>query len=65
MILCGECSLYLAVTEYMAHYHRERNHQGLANHLLDPTHVAGSRADPIQHRERLGGMLNFYYREAA
>ena len=65
MILFGERSLRRAVTEYMAHYHTERNHQGLANRLLDPAHVAGSTADPIQRRERLGGMLKFYNREAA
>ena len=37
----------------------------LGNRLLEPTHAACSTDDPIQHRERLGGMLNFYYREAA
>ena len=65
MILFGELSLRRALNEYIAHYHAERNHQGLGNRLLEPTHVAGSTDDPIQHRERLGGMLNFYYREAA
>ncbi len=65
MILFGEGSLRRAINEYMAHYHGERNHQGLANRLLDPRHAATSSDDPIQHRERLGGILNFYYREAA
>jgi putative transposase len=65
MILFGETSLRRALREYLEHYHAERNHQGLGNRLLDPTHEAGSMHDPIQHRERLGGILNFYYREAA
>jgi transposase InsO family protein len=65
MILFGERSLRRAVREYPAHYHTERNHQGLGNRLLDMTSEAGSPDEPIQHRERLGGMLNFYYREAA
>ena len=65
MILFGERSLRRAVSDYIAHYHTERNHQGLGNRLLDTTSAAGSPDDPIQHRERLGGMLSFYYREAA
>ena len=65
MILFGERSLRRVLNEYIAHYHTERNHQGLGNRLLDPTHEAGSMDDPIQNRERLGGILNFYYREVA
>ncbi len=65
MILFGERSLRRVLNEYIAHYHAERNHQGLGNRLLDPTHEAGSMDDPIQLRERLGGILSFYYREAA
>ncbi len=65
LILFGVASLRRALKEYVAHYHTERNHQGLGNRLLDPVHTAGSADDRIQHRERLGGMLNFYYREAA
>ncbi len=65
MILFSERSLRRVLNEYIVHYHAERNHQGLGNRLLDPTHEAGSMDDPIQLRERLGGILNFYYREAA
>ena len=65
MILFGERSLRRVLKKYIANYHAERNHQGLVNRLLDPTHEAGSMDDPIQHRERLGDILNFYYREAA
>jgi hypothetical protein len=45
--------------------HGERNHQGLDNQLLIPTRVAGKVGIPVKRRERLGGMLSYYYREAA
>ena len=65
MILFGEASLRRALREYVAHFHRERNHQGVGNQLLQPVATVSSTDEPIQCRERLGGMLNFYYREAA
>ena len=65
MILFGEVSLRRALREYVAHFHRERNHQGVGNQLLQPVATVSSTDEPIQCRERLGGMLNFYYREAA
>ena len=55
----------LLVGEYVDHDHRERNHQGLDNQLR-PRPPAPVRADAdVQRRERLGGLLSFYYREAA
>jgi transposase InsO family protein len=65
MILFGEASLRRALREYIAHYYTERNHQGIGNRLLRPLAMVSSTDEPIQCRERLGGMLNFYYREAA
>jgi putative transposase len=65
MILFGEASLRRALREYVAQFHRERNHQGVGNQLLQPVATVSSTDEPIQCRERLGGMLNFYYREAA
>ena len=65
MILFGEASLRRALREYVAHYHTERNHQGVGNRLLEPHAMSRSSDVPIKCRERLGGMLNFYYREAA
>jgi transposase InsO family protein len=65
-ILFGEAALHHALREYMAHYHRERNHQGKGNVLLFPAvSQAAERAGPIRCRERLGGLLQFYDREAA
>lgn len=66
LILFGEAALHHALREYMAHYHRERNHQGKGNVLLFPAvSQVTERADPIRCRERLGGVLKFYDREAA
>ena len=64
MILFGEDSLRAAIQNFVAHYHKERNHQGLSNRLIQPDgdHL-GTGA--IQRRARLGGMLNYYYRDAA
>ena len=65
MILFGETSLRRALRAYVIHYHSERNHQGVGNRLLEPLATVSSINEPIQRRERLGGLLNFYYREAA
>jgi hypothetical protein len=64
MILFGEQSLRTSIHNFVAHYHNERNHQGLANRLIYPeTGHIGSTGE-IQRRQRLGGMLNYYYRAA-
>jgi len=65
MIFVGQASLRRAVTNYVDHYHRERNHQGLENRLLQLSTAAATANGSIRSRTRLGGMLNFYYREAA
>jgi hypothetical protein len=65
MIFFGERSLRRALREYQTHYLRERNHQGVGNELLDPTNVVTFSKEPVQRRERLGGLLSYYYREAA
>ncbi len=49
----------------MGSYHRERNHPGLGNKLIDPGEEAGQTVGKIECRERLGGLLKHYYREAA
>jgi putative transposase len=64
LILLGEGHLRAAVREYLAHYHQERNHQGLDGQLLSPP-ANLNRSGPIVCRERLGGLLRFYHREAA
>ena len=49
---------------HLEHYHCERNHQGLDNRLLQHAPPPKRRATNVQRRDRLGGLLNFYYREA-
>ena len=61
----GEAHLRRVVSEYMAHYHGERNHQGLANALIESGPAPANTNGPVQRRERLGGLLNFYQRQAA
>jgi len=65
MILFGEDALRKSVQEFTAHYHVERNHQGLGNRLIVPDSAHVGTTGEIRRRERLGGMLNYYYREAA
>jgi putative transposase len=65
MIFFGERSLQVAVTEYLSHFHAERNHQRLGNRLIEPGEEVGRTAGEVACRERLGGMLRYYYRQAA
>ena len=64
MIFFGRGMLERTLREWEAHYHHERNHQGLGNELIDPGDNLGNDGD-IQCKERLGGMLRYYYRDAA
>jgi hypothetical protein len=50
---------------YLDHYHAERNHQGMCNQLIEPSDDVGKEIGRIQCRDRLGGMLRYYYRVAA
>jgi transposase InsO family protein len=65
MILVGEASLRRAVAEFIEHYHRERNHQGLGNQLIVPLPAHRIDESRVLIRERLGGLLKYYYRPAA
>ncbi len=62
MIFFGEASLRRAISEYLAHYHAERAHQGIGNERIQ----AADRLDSGEVRcsERLGGILKHYYRAA-
>ena len=65
VILIGEPSLRRAVREFVAHYHEERNHQGLGNVLISPVASQSPSHDRVACRERLGGLLKYYHRPAA
>ncbi len=64
MVILGERALYHVIYQYLAHYHTERNHQGLDNHLIAPEGTVGCPTGPVARRKRLGGLLSYYYREA-
>ena len=65
MIFFGEDSLRNTIREFVTHYHFERNHQGLDNRLIISSNATPAKTEPIRTRRRLGGMLNYYYRDAA
>jgi transposase InsO family protein len=64
LVPLGERHLRVAISEFVEHYHLERNHQGLDNRLLTPVAApANENVDPaaaIARRERLGGILSYY-----
>jgi transposase InsO family protein len=65
MIFFGEGMLRRSVRTYLSHYHGERNHQGLENRLIEPEGEVGGNIGAIRCREHLGGLLRYYYRQAA
>jgi transposase InsO family protein len=69
LVPLGERHLRLAVSEFVEHYHLERNHQGLDNRLITPIAApVNDNADPavpVARRERLGGLLSYYYSATA
>jgi transposase InsO family protein len=65
MIFFGEDALRTAIREFVMHYHIERNHQGLGNRLIAPIENIETKRGVVRRRQRLGGMLNYYYRDAA
>jgi putative transposase len=65
LILFGEKTLRRALSEFETHYHHERPHQGVGNVLPFPRRATVTTGPTVKRRERLGGLLNFYHREAA
>ncbi len=65
LVLFGESSLRRATSEFVVHYHEERNHQGLGNKIIRPEFAEFPTHESINCRSRLGGMLRYYHREAA
>lgn len=60
----GARHLRRALTEFVTHYHGERNHQGLGNELIQPS-FAHRSSGRVHRRQRLGGILSYYHRSAA
>ena len=65
MIFFGENMLRTTTKQFLEHYHAERNHQGLDNRIIDPGNEVGCDDGDVQCRERIGGLLRYYYRNAA
>jgi putative transposase len=57
MIFFGESSLRKGIQEFVLHYHRERNHQGLGNRLILPEENSSRSYGTVQQRQRLGGAV--------
>ena len=65
IIFFGENALKRALKEFTEHYHAERNHQGIGNNIIAPGSHVGQTKGTIKRSERLGGILSYYYRDAA
>lgn len=65
LIFFGEASLRRAILQYIAHYHQERPHQGKENRLLFPGNKTVAKASAVRCKKRPGGLLRFYFRDAA
>jgi putative transposase len=64
MIFFGAGSLDRSLAAYETFHNQERPHQGIGNRLIAPRGRVGSHDGPVHARERLGGMLRYYYRRA-
>jgi putative transposase len=65
MLMVGKRSLHYTLCHYLAHDHTERNHQGLDDRLIVPAPANDDASKKVVRRDRLGGLLSYYYREAA
>jgi hypothetical protein len=61
----GERHLRAVVGDLMVHYHEARNRRELGNELIAARPESKASAGPVRRQERVGGILNYYYREAA
>jgi putative transposase len=65
LIWFSESALRKTVEQYVIHFHQERPHQGLGNKIIEAEFEKLNGAGEVQCRKRLGGLLKYYYREAA
>jgi hypothetical protein len=65
LVMLGERAVDYVIHRYLAHYHHERNHQDLGNQLITPAADLASHSGRVKRRKRLGGLLSYYYRDAA
>jgi putative transposase len=65
VLLTGEASRRSALHPYLSHYHAGRTHQGLDTQWIEPEVGVGRPTGQVVRRQRLGGLLRYYHREAA
>jgi len=65
MIFIGVRSLERAIRNHLAHYHRQRNHQGIGNEIVTPGPRLVGNDGGVPRREWLGGLLRYYYCKSA
>ncbi len=65
LVICGEDGPRRALSAFVEHFHEERNHQGKDNVILFPTRDHAHDVGQVKCKQRLGGLLKFYYRDAA
>jgi hypothetical protein len=69
VIFFGQNNLRKYLKQYVEHYHLERNHQGIKNQIIESENETLSHSKKGQgeiiKKERIGGLLNYYYRKSA
>jgi len=65
MILFGEKHVHHVIEQFVEHYNLERPHKGLDHRRPVEPEVPPPQEGQIACRERLGGLLKTYFREAA
>jgi transposase InsO family protein len=63
LIFLGEAHLRTTISTFINYYRHRRNHQGIGNKLILPP-ASLLEVGRIRCQKELGGMLNYYYREA-
>ena len=67
-VIFGERHLRHLLKQFMGHYLTERYHQGIGSQLIRPSAAPSNDNAPlgaVRCRSRLGGVLNYYCRNAA
>jgi putative transposase len=64
LVFLSEGHLRKTISIFIGHYRHRRNHQGIDNKLIQPP-TSLPEAGRIRCQKELGGMLNYYYRQAA
>ena len=64
LVFLSEAHLRTTLSSFIGYYRQQRNPQGIENQLIEPPEFL-PKSGRIRCQKQLGGMLNYYYREAA